>query len=155
MENEMTVAMTITEQRELEKLETIIENGRKSFIEVGIALTQIRDSRLYRETHKTFEEYCLKRWQYARRRAYQFIDSVRVIENVHHGTQIEILPTNERQIRPLTHLEPEQQREAWQKAIETAPAGGITAKHVVAIHKPESKFIRKPGTIVHGSSSRV
>jgi hypothetical protein len=36
----------------------------------------------------------------------------------------------ESQLRPLTHLEPEQQREVWQKAVETAPKGKVTAKHV-------------------------
>lgn len=38
----------------------------------------------------------------------------------------------ETQLRPLTHLEPEQQREAWQLAIESAPGGKITAAVVLA-----------------------
>jgi predicted SnoaL-like aldol condensation-catalyzing enzyme len=37
---------------------------------------------------------------------------------------------SERQARPLTKLEPEQQQEAWQKVVETAPEGKITAYHV-------------------------
>ena len=43
------------------------------------------------------------------------------------GTQI--LPTSERQVRPLTKLDPEQQREAWQQAVDEAggkvPSGRI------------------------------
>jgi hypothetical protein len=31
-----------------------------------------------------------------------------------------ILPTNERQVRPLTRLEPDKQREVWQQAVEAA-----------------------------------
>jgi hypothetical protein len=77
--NELT--LTSDEQTELIRLETIIENGRKSFIEVGTALIKIRDSRLYRKDYKTFEEYCKGKWQYARRTAYQLIDSVKVFEN--------------------------------------------------------------------------
>ena len=65
--------------------------------------------------------------------AYQYIDSVKVIENVRHGTQT--LPANERQARPLTQLEPELQKEAWTKAVETAPEGRITARHVSKIVK--------------------
>src|SRR5580704_13735878 len=36
------------------------------------------------------------------------------------GLQEESGPTNEAQVRPLTGLEPEQQREVWDKAVETA-----------------------------------
>ena len=126
--NELT--LTSDEETELIRLETIIENGRRSFIEVGTALMKIWESRLYRKNYKTFEEYCKGKWQYARRTAYQFIDSVKVIENVRHGAQTEILPTNERQTRALSKVLPGQQIEVWQKAVETAPEGKVTARHV-------------------------
>jgi|BarGraIncu00222A_1022003.scaffolds.fasta_scaffold48584_1 hypothetical protein len=42
-------------------------------------------------------------------------------------------PIPESQLRPLTRLEPDQQREAWQRAVETAPESGITAAHVKKI----------------------
>jgi hypothetical protein len=83
---------------------------------------EIRDRELYKfkngGEYGTFEAYCKGVWDFARRTAYQFIDSVQVMENVRHGAQIEILPANERQTRPLIKLskEPEKQREAWQKA---------------------------------------
>ncbi len=47
---------------------------------------------------------------------------------------VEVLPTSERQVRPLTKLEPNQQREAWAKAVEQAggkvPSGRIV-KNIV------------------------
>jgi site-specific DNA-methyltransferase (adenine-specific) len=43
------------------------------------------------------------------------------------------IPATERQARPLTVLEPEQQREAWQRAVETATNGKVTAAHVQAV----------------------
>lgn len=52
---------------------------------------------------------CLERWGIARRTAYQLIDASAVVENVRHGAQT--LPSNERQARPLTKLEPEEQIE--------------------------------------------
>ncbi len=61
---------------------------------------------------------------------YQLIDAAKVIENVRHGAQTTIMPENERQVRPLTKLNPDQQREAWAKVIQTAPEGGVTAKHL-------------------------
>lgn len=116
------------EKNRLQELEGTIKTNLKAFYEVGNALAEIRDSRLYRETHKTFEDYCRDRWDIARRTAYQMIESYDVVENVRHGAHK--LPVNERQARPLTKLEPEQQVEAWQQAVETAPDGKVTAKHV-------------------------
>ncbi len=40
--------------------------------------------------------------------------------------------TNEGQARPLMGLEPSQQREVWQEAVETAQNGKLTAAHVEA-----------------------
>jgi hypothetical protein len=81
---------------------------------VGTALLQIRDERLYRATHATFEEYCRQRWQWSRIHVHRQIEAARVAENlVPMGTK----PTSERQVRPLTQLEPEEQKEAWQEAV--------------------------------------
>jgi hypothetical protein len=41
-----------------------------------------------------------------------------------------ILPTNERQVRPLTKLEPQQQQEVWQAAVEEA-GGKVPSGRVV------------------------
>jgi phage N-6-adenine-methyltransferase len=39
----------------------------------------------------------------------------------------------ERHLRPLAQLQPAQQAEAWQRAVETAPEGKVTAAHVQAV----------------------
>jgi hypothetical protein len=33
----------------------------------GTALLEVRDRRLYRETHATFEDYCRERWRFSDR----------------------------------------------------------------------------------------
>jgi hypothetical protein len=60
-------------------------------------------------------------------RASQLIDAASVMENVNSCLQI---PTNERQARELAKVEPAQQPAVWQKAIETAPNGRVTANRV-------------------------
>jgi hypothetical protein len=103
---------------------------------------------LYRSTHKTFEEYCKQRFGYTRIAASYKIAAATVMDNLlTNGLQkeeiatgelqtpkmltngLQILPNNERQVRPLVSLEPEVQREAWQKAVEEAggkvPSGRI------------------------------
>lgn len=122
-------ASTITD--ELHRLESRIEKGLRAFWEIGQSLSEIRDQRLYRQNYKTFDEYCLERWEMSRRSVYQLIDAASVYENVRHGAQI--LPANERQVRPLVNLPPEKQREAWAKAVSTAPNGKVTASHVAQV----------------------
>ena len=55
----------------------------------------------------------------------------------------------ERQIRPLARLEPEQQRTAWQKAVETAPEGKVTAAHVSKVVKEITGEHPKPYILKH------
>lgn len=122
------VLLTTVEASDLEQLETRIERGIKTFVDVGMALAEIRERKLYRATHATFEDYCRERWGMARSTAYQFMDAAEVVENVRNCGQI--LPLNEAQARPLTSLPSDVQPLVWQVAVETAPPGGITARHV-------------------------
>lgn len=119
----------------LERCETLIRQGIKAFFEMGQALKQIRDEGLYKEHYSTFEEYCQQRWNFERRHAYRLIDSAEVVANVSAATQT--LPVSESQARPLTKLEPEQQKKAWQLVVEEASQSGkpITARLVTEMAK--------------------
>lgn len=136
--------MTATELTELSSHEEVIARGLKTFQEVGMALLAIRDGRLYREHYGTFEEYCQERWNFERAHAYRLIDAAKVIQNL--SPIGDILPAAESQARPLTRLEPEAQRAAWQEAVETAPNGKPTAAHVAKVAErympePEPHFV--------------
>lgn len=90
---------------------------------------KIRDNELYKlkngGEYRTFEQYCKGVWDFQRAHVYRLIDSAKVVEVLSPiGIQ---KPENERQTRPLSKLEPERQREVWQKAVETAPNGKVTA----------------------------
>lgn len=98
----------------------------KAFYEVGNALLQIRDSRLYREQYKTFEEYCREKWNLSRPRAYQLIESAVTVEALSTVVDKKDIPP-EFTIRPLSNLEPEQRAEVYQQAVDTAPEGKVTA----------------------------
>jgi len=121
------------EQSALDQCEAVIEQGLRTFVDVGNALLTIRDDRLYRREYWTFEEYCEKRWEFSNRRANQFIEAAMTIATL--GTMVPELaaPAVERQVRPLTSLPPEQQAAAWRRAVETAPAGRLTAAHVQGV----------------------
>jgi hypothetical protein len=49
------------EAQTLEHYERIIDQGIKTFVQVGHALVIIRDERLYREQYQTFEDYLRQR----------------------------------------------------------------------------------------------
>ena len=126
---EMEIQRENAEKR-LSELEDIITKNFQGFYAVGCALAEIQSTGLYGLTHVTFEIYCRERFEIARQTAYQYIEAKKVVDNVRHGGQIEILPLNERQVRPLTRLEPDVQPQVWEKAVQTAPDGKVTAQHV-------------------------
>lgn len=114
----------------LMECERVIERGLNTFVEVGAALLEIRDSRLYQEQYGTFEEYCRERWGMVASRARQLIASAEVVENLKSVTTVTLFPDSERQARPLMGLPPEAQAQVWQQVVETAPEGKITGAYV-------------------------
>jgi len=133
----MSNELTTEDCRELVRLEEIIKTGLQTFYQVGIALATIREKRLYRDTHRTFEDYCQERWGITHQRASQLIAAKNVYENL--ATTVAKLPEAEWQTRPLTRFEPEQQREAWTRAVEMAPQGHVTRAHVERVVREMTK----------------
>ena len=117
--------LTASEQNVLTQAEAKIERGIKSFIEVGDALAQVRDQRLYREEFGTFEVYCHERWGLSRSRVYRLIDASGVTQMSPIGDK----PTSEGQARELVGLEPKEVGEVMRKASETT-GGKVTAKAI-------------------------
>ena len=116
-------SLTTREQRELGRAERTIARGLKSFLAVGMALKEIRDKRLYRQQYDTFEEYCARRWELSRPRAYQLCPASEVVTHLSTKVDTKLLPESEAQTRPLTRLkEPAQWRRAWQAAVRLAAA---------------------------------
>jgi hypothetical protein len=76
--NFMSEALTIQESSRLKQLEKVIKTGEKTFIEVGEALTEIRDSKLYRAEHGTFEKYCERTWGWSRKNSYAIMNAAPV-----------------------------------------------------------------------------
>ena len=125
----METALTIVDTEELEKLEQIIDNHKKSGLEAGKAFLAIRDKKLYRQSHETFEDYLRERWGYTRQYGYMLIDYAQTVETLKMSTMVD-KPDNERQTRPLTGLEPKEQVKAWEQATKLADGAPVTGKIV-------------------------
>ena len=68
--------------RSLAECELVVERGQQTFIEVGLALLEIRDRRLYRDSWGTFEDYCRERWGWTREHGYRLMQGAEVAQNV-------------------------------------------------------------------------
>lgn len=68
----------LRDARRLAILEGTIETGLSSFVLVGEALIEVRDSKLYRLNYSTFEAYLKGRWKLSRTRGYELIDAANV-----------------------------------------------------------------------------
>lgn len=123
------VVLEAHEMMELQLCEQRIERGLETFLEVGHALQLIRDKRLYRASHGTFEAYCQERWDIKASRARQLCAAVEIIQGL-KTSGVSQLPSSERQTRPLLSVPVAQRPQVWQEAVSTAPQGKISAAHV-------------------------
>jgi hypothetical protein len=146
--------LTEEEQRDRLHLERRVE---RAFFEAGKALTELRDRRLYRSTHKTFEEYCRDRFGHSRRQSYLLMDAAVVFDNLLEkcDPMDHILPTSERQIRPMTKLEPQQQQEVWLTAVELAGGKVPTGRIVKDVVQKIMERTKVPNTYQIGEVCQI
>ena len=146
--------LTTEEEGDRLHLERKVE---RAFYEAGMALMELRDRRLYRSTHATFEDYCRERFNYTRRRPYQMIEAALIYDNLIEKCAkiLHILPTKEGQVQPLSQLELDDQPEAWISAVEEAggkvPPGRIVKEVVQRIKDKE----RSPIALLVGEVCQI
>ncbi|GGK94200.1 hypothetical protein Ppa06_64500 [Planomonospora parontospora subsp. parontospora] len=102
-------ALTERERADLVACEAAVDVLRVAFAQAGKALQVIRDARLYRESHPTFEAYVEDRWQMKTSQAYRLIQAWPLAEVLSPiGDKI----INESQVRELIPLAEHHGREA-------------------------------------------
>lgn len=134
-------ALTTAEKSRLEELCGIVRRGMQTFVEVGNALMEIRESGLYRERCATFEAFVQIEFGMKRAHAYRQIAAAETVALLSPTGDIPAGLT-EGAIRPLTTLPPEQRAEAFEEAKEVAKFEGKkrpTASHVSAAVRLRSK----------------
>ena len=151
--------LSASEIKERDELENTVS---KAFYVAGQALKVLRDKKLYRETHRTFESYTKERFDFSKSGAYYLISAFEVVENLKRPQFVDknegasILPTNESQCRPIAKLSPDQQRDIWNKAVEKASGKAPSARIVKQIvnelenkpkMKPKPNHVNKPDII--------
>jgi hypothetical protein len=121
------------ERKKLENLELVIKSGIRSFITVGVALSSVRDQRLYRDNYDSFEQYVWGKWQLSRSHGYRLITAAAIIDQARKmspmGDKLK-LPNSERAVRCLSKLPTAQHGAILAKANELAGDGQVTEAHM-------------------------
>ncbi|WDD36140.1 hypothetical protein PQG02_31150 (plasmid) [Nostoc sp. UHCC 0926] len=201
-ENPATATITVTAveipeltEQEISDRLNLERKVERAFFEAGKALMELRDRRLYRSIHRTFEEYCRDRFGYTHRRVNYLIAGSVVFDNIATGTNCSqnegvdetgtncsqneeadetgtncsqneeadktrpnpsrILPTNEGQVRPLAQLEPQQQVEVWQRAVQEAGGKVPSARIVTDVVQRIMERTKVPNTYQIGEVCQI
>ena len=140
--------MTDAERQEFPRLVAATRNAvtASAVVDRGAAaLLRIRDGQLYRETHKTYDEF-LETVGLTRRRADQIVGAYKIQTGVANtlGTAVpDAFDTlSERSLRPLIGMPSEVAAAAVTEAA--ASPGGITSKSIAAAASKRKKAKRKP-----------
>ncbi len=121
----IVLPMTEQEQNRLRDCENILRRGLRVFLEVGNALLTIREQKLFRATHPTFERYCKECWGICRSYAWRVMGAAERIRLLPESCDLP-RPANEFQIRPFLKLELEEFPGCWQEVINRAKDGKVT-----------------------------
>ncbi|MCK8495165.1 MULTISPECIES: hypothetical protein [Spirosoma] len=133
--------LTSEEADRLASCEQIINEGITTFLAVGNALMEIRQNKLYRANHRTFEGYCRDRFQLKRQRAYELMGAAEVVNSLSEKSGLDdlseisdkrvnvVLPTRESHATVLAEVPEEVRKEVWKQVVEEAE---YTAKPVTA-----------------------
>lgn len=121
--------LTAPERSDLRRLEKVVEDGMQTFLEVGQALKEIRDAKLYREKWTTFDGYVEDRWEFQKRHAYRLIEAFETKQVVDEKCPTGHKITNERQLRELAKVPESAIQTVLDKVVEQSQETGkpITA----------------------------
>lgn len=113
--------------------EAVIERGLNTFVDVGNALLSIRNERLYRADHATFEDYCRERWGFSRTRSYELMSAAKVVSAI-ADTDLPA-PANEGQARELAKVPETERADVWRETVERTD-GKPTAAAIRETYQP-------------------
>src|SRR5262249_13730648 len=114
------------EEELLVRCEAQMRQSLYGFLKMGSALLTIKNQRLYRKAHATFDDYCRERWQIGRAYAYRLMAAAEVVANL--STPGDIAPPQmEAQVRPLIGLDRSVAVQVWQRVAAESKGKPITS----------------------------
>jgi hypothetical protein len=120
------LVVRIRDDERLAELEKLIAKGQKTFVEVGLALAEIRALRLYKREFSSFREYCQKKWGWSKSYAYDIIQSAEVARSL--PEKVSAMADTERQVRELRKAPPAERAGIVQAIVDEGKP--VTAKEI-------------------------
>ena len=119
----------------------MIAKGKQTFVEVGLALAEIRDLRLYKREYGSFSEYCREKWGWERRYTDYVIAGAEAVKSL--PEKVSTIVLTETAARELAKIPAEQRAEV----VETVAAEGkpVTAAAIKRRLPPPPMRRRAPG----------
>ena len=124
----------------LQKHEQVIEGGLQTFIDVGNALMQIKENRLYKVSYSNFGDYCKERWGFTQQHAGRLISGTNIVNKIKSVPSGLAPPESENQTRALSKSK--DPAEDWEKAQKISGKEQPTAREIKeVIRKDEDDVI--------------
>lgn len=134
-EKRATAMLTTDERKEWNRALKVIGKGWNTFVEVGLALRQIRASRLYREEYESWEVFCREVVGISKTEANRQIIDAEVVETlkapigVTDEGQTTPLPENRAQARALAQVkDADDRRKVWEEVVATSANETVSAR---------------------------
>ncbi len=119
----------------LAQLKVIVSRNLSATIDAGRALKEIKDRELWKEEAGSFQEFCIENWGVSKQRAYQLMDSIKIIDSLPPDQSTAV--DSERAARELKKVPEAERAEVVKKA---QAAGGVTGP---AINKAGKELAAK------------
>lgn len=110
----------------------VVKEGLKTSLDVAAAIMQIRDDRLYLETHDSFEDFCKEVLGITRDYAYRLIGAAKVKKSLPKNLSSKI--TNERQARELGRVAEDDRPDVVRDADKNGRITGESLKQASLSH---------------------
>lgn len=141
MTDKLSRELSKAESQELKEHERTIRNTSGAFVACGLALKAIREKRLYRATHHSFENYCQEVHGWGRQRAFLLIEAAELKKSLPKDVQNFVqLPS---QATALLGVPKPSQRDILKKA---ARSGKVTARSIREAAKESKPEVQKDET---------
>jgi hypothetical protein len=138
------VNFTPEEKADFKRFNKIVEKGVKAFWEVGEALGEIKEAKLWKAGgYKSWDEYVRAVGGMSRGHAHRLLEATEFVNFLKTSPRGDVLPAMEAQVRPILSLPDNEQRaEAWSTAIKASegqqPTGPQVRKVVFEILHPDN-----------------
>jgi len=127
--NETDTQLTTEKQKaRFQELESEIGTGlgdiESGTMRIAVALTEIREEKLYRSEYSSFQVYCEERWNLSRGYCNKLVDGLRVYRNLEMKIEPKLLPESVNTVVDLSSLPGDKQVLVFRKGLKEAGKKG-------------------------------